>query len=224
MMTVDRRTLYDIEVSAETERVLQFILRNYTGIFADYEYIDEAFIASSLELTERSVYEALIRLRKMHVIDFVPRRRSPYIYMLSSRVPDSDIILPKTVYENRRRQMSHRLEMMKRFVFDDFRCRVVTMLSYFGEKAAECGTCDVCRSRRRLEQTRRGRPAVPEQVIEEAIINVLGQSSGEITLLEVAERLRLAPVALFDTVRSMADSGRLRIISSESDGGMLLGL
>lgn len=224
MMTVDRRALYDIEVSAETERVLQFILRNYTGIFADYEYIDEAFIASSLELTERSVYEALIRLRKMHVIDFVPRRRSPYIYMLSSRIPDSDIILPKTVYENRRRQMSHRLEMMKRFVFDDFRCRVVTMLSYFGEKAAECGTCDVCRSRRRLEQTRRGHPAVPEQVIEEAIINVLGQSSGEITLLEVAERLRLAPVALFDTVRSMADSGRLRIISSESDGGMLLGL
>ena len=66
--------------------------------------------------------------------------------MVSSRQPVQDILLPKTVYEQRREQMSQRIEAMKRFVFDDTRCRVMTMLEYFGEEAHPCGTCDVCRA------------------------------------------------------------------------------
>lgn len=222
MMTVERRALYDIELSAETERVLQFILRNYTGIFADYEYIEEAFIASSLELTERSVYEALIRLRKMHVIDFVPRRRAPYIYMLSSRVPRGDIILQKIVYENRRRQMEHRLEMMKRFVFDDYECRVVTMLSYFGEKSQPCGTCDVCRLRRQLEKSRPSNPDVSPEVLSEAVMNILRLSSDGISLQEIARQLRMPPQRLFDVVRSLADEGKLRMVAAGDGGSFIL--
>lgn len=210
IMTMQRRALYDLQLSEETERVLQFVLRNYPGIFADYEYIDESFIASNLELTERTVYEALLKLRKMHVIDFVPRRRSPYIFMLRSRVPKSDIILPKIVYENRRKQMEVRLNAMKRFVFDDYSCRVTTMLDYFGENAKPCGTCDVCREQRKRESARKSAEnRIAPEIISEAILMIVGQNPEGISTYNLAMQLSLSPDTLFAPIRNLLDTGKL---------------
>ena len=55
MVLLRRDELYYLSLSPECERIFQFILRNYTGIFADYEYISESFIGSSLDLTERTI-------------------------------------------------------------------------------------------------------------------------------------------------------------------------
>lgn len=209
---MQRRALYDLDLSAETDRVLQFILRNYTGIFADYELISESFIASSLELTERTVYEALLRLRKMHVIDYVPRRRSPYIYMLRSRELRRDIILPKTVYEHRRQLMAERLDAMKRFVFDDYTCRVETMLEYFGEKTGRCGTCDVCRERNRLRATHRAAPpAVSGEILAEAILFVLNQNPEGISVWDLSVNLATPPERLYPVVRDLADTHKIKL-------------
>lgn len=215
-MTTSRRSLYDLrDLSAETERVLQFILRNYTGIFADYEYIQESFIASSLELTERTVHEALLRLRKMHVIDYVPRRRSQYIYMLRSRELRNDIILPKTVYENRRKLMAGRIDAMKRFVFDDYTCRVKTMLGYFGEESSPCGSCDVCRDRRKNEANRKhdNLPSgyTSPEIIMEAILFTIAQNPEGITITDLSRLLNLPPDIIFSPLRQLADTGRLRL-------------
>lgn len=210
LMTMQRRALYDLELSPETERVLNFILRNYTGIFADYEFIDESLISSNLNLTERTVYEALIRLKKMHVIDFVPRSRSPYIFMLRSRVPRPDIILPKSVYENRRRQMEHRIEAMKRFVFSDDDCRVETMLRYFGEKTSPCGTCDVCRSHR----AKAPRPTMtPESTrgLEMAILSQLSRHPEGLSVSGLSSLIQLPADTLIPLVRDLADSNLLEI-------------
>ncbi len=211
-ITMSRRDLYSLNLTEETERILQFVLRTYSGIFADYEYINEAFIASSLEFTERTVYEALIRLRKMHVIDFVPRKRSPYIYILRSREPISDIVLPKSIYENRRKQMELRLNAMKRFVFEDFSCRVETMLKYFGETVSPCGTCDVCRERHKLvsRQNRHSNNIAPE-IISEAILHVTKLNPEGVSLLEVSRQLSLSPAQLFHPIRQLADSGMLSL-------------
>lgn len=212
-MTMSRRALYDLrDLSAETERVLQFILRNYTGIFAGYEHIRESFIASSLELTERTVYEALLRLRKMHVIDYVPRRRSPYIYMLRSRELKRDIILPKSVYENRRGLMAGRLDAMRRFVFDDHTCRVRTMLGYFGEAVSPCGTCDVCRNRH--VNHKETKATLSPEIIEEAILFVVAQNPEGITIPALAAQLNLAPDNIFHAIRQLADTGRLILFAN----------
>ena len=41
MVIMNRNELYDLTLDEECEQVFQFILRNYTGIFADYEHISE---------------------------------------------------------------------------------------------------------------------------------------------------------------------------------------
>lgn len=213
IMTMTRRALYDLTLSPENERVLQFVLRNYTGIFADYEHISESFIASSLELTERTIYEALLRLRKLHVIDYVPRRRSPYIYMIRSRELRRDIILPKTVYEKRRELMSLRLDAMKRFVFDDYNCRVKTMLSYFGEKSEDCGTCDVCRDQARLKKQRQAASPsnLSPQVLAEAVVYTVSRNPEGLTVDNLANLLAVPAEILFPAVRHLIDNGNIRL-------------
>jgi ATP-dependent DNA helicase RecQ len=213
MMTMQRRELYDLTLTEKQERVLQYVLRNYTGIFADYEHIDESQISSDIIMLERDVIESLIALRKLHVIDFVPRKRSPYIFMLRSREPKSDILLPKAVYEVRRQQMAQRLEAMKKFAFEDYTCRVQTMLKYFGEKSEPCGTCDVCRERRKREANRRPATVAPE-VVAEAIMFTVNNNPEGITVYDVAMQLGMAPNDLFAPIRSLIDLGKLRITNN----------
>jgi ATP-dependent DNA helicase RecQ len=161
-------------------------------------------------MLERDVIESLIALRKLHVIDFVPRKRSPYIFMLRSREPKSDILLPKAVYEVRRQQMAQRLEAMKKFAFEDYTCRVQTMLKYFGEESEPCGTCDVCRERRKREANRRPAAVAPE-VVAEAIMFTVNNNPEGITVYDVAMQLGMAPNDLFAPIRSLIDLGKLRI-------------
>lgn len=216
LMTVRRNELYSIDLPPEQERVLQFILRNYTGIFTDYEYIEESFIASSLDLTERTIYEALIQLRKKHVIDFVPKSRSPFIHYRQSRVPESDIIFPVSIYRDRREQMARRIEHVKRFAFDDSECRVQTMLEYFGEKTGPCGTCDVCRSRkRRVSITRSDSShASDEAMIKEAIRYMVASNPEGIELVALASQLCLPPDSIVGPLRQLADLGEVRLSST----------
>ena len=145
-MLVDKAGIYSASLDHETERVLNAVLRNYTGIFADYTPVNEEHIAHCLDLTPQSVYEALIRLSSARIISFIPRRSTPWLIWTTAREDASRIPIPRSVYEIRKQRMSERIEAMKRFVWDNSQCRSTTILEYFGEKnSPKCGRCDVCR-------------------------------------------------------------------------------
>lgn len=148
MFICKREDLYDIDTDARTEEILQAILRTYPGLFADFVFIDEVAIAAKCHaVSPDDVYQTLTALRRRHVINFVPRKRTPYIYMSMNRRKSSEISLPREIYADRREAMAKRLDAMKDFVFDSASCRVGRMLGYFGEKTPQpCGKCDVCRA------------------------------------------------------------------------------
>lgn len=219
MVVLTRNELYNLALPLEAERIFRQIMRTYTGIFADYEHINEATIASSLNLTERTVYENLLLLSRMGVLHYVPRRNTPYIILTRSREPEADIILPKTVYENRREQMAGRLDAMKRFLFATDRCRTNTLLAYFGETPAEpCGQCDVCRGNRAS-----ARPASPTgssgeegASVESSILYVLGNQPAGLTLSDLASYLAMPVEEIAPTVRTLLDNGTLLLSPSNS--------
>ncbi|MDE5942130.1 MAG: RecQ family ATP-dependent DNA helicase [Muribaculaceae bacterium] len=211
MVLMNRNELYDLTLSDECERVFQFILRNYTGIFADYEHISEPLIASSLGLTERTVYENLLLLSRTHVIHYVPRQTTPYIFFPISRVPSSDLIFPRETYEHRRRQMELRIEAIKKFLFATETCRVNTLLRYFGEEpASPCHTCDVCRS-----QAAKNTPTphtgasgnMPS--LESRILHVAATHPQGISINLMATHIGVAPAVLLPALRELIDSRRL---------------
>lgn len=150
MILAKKEELYSLRLDPEEENVFNILLRSYTGLFSDFVYINEAVIARRAEVAEQKVYETLLLLSRMHILQYIPRKSTPYLYYTTSRELPKYVALPLSVYERQRERLVGRIESMKRFAFADDECRVNVMLRYFGEKPeAECGKCDVCRSRRR---------------------------------------------------------------------------
>ncbi len=147
MMTCHRHELYSIDFSEHDENILTSILRHYSGIFADYEYIDEGFLARECSTDTEDIYQTLLRLKRKHVLSYIPHSSSPYLRFTANRVETKRVELSPEIYDDRKAMMEHRLGAMKNFIFDASSCRVAGMLQYFGENfIGRCGKCDYCRS------------------------------------------------------------------------------
>lgn len=210
VVLLNRNELYGLKLDEECERVFQFVLRNYTGIFADYEYISEPFIASSLELTQRTVYEALLKLGRMHVIHYVPRRSTPYVMFTRSREFEKDLVFPREVYEYRRERMVQRVKAMKRFLFDDTACRVNTILEYFGETPSEgCGKCDVCRNAAGTASGTCGASVSADESLADAVKYALSHHPHGLMLNELSAYLGVGVDVLVPVVRRLLDDAAI---------------
>ncbi|MDE6682967.1 MAG: RecQ family zinc-binding domain-containing protein, partial [Muribaculaceae bacterium] len=151
MMTVEREELYNLHsLSPEAERLLKIILRLYTGLFTDYVNISETILSAETSFSEEKVYELLLELSRAKVIKYVPRSKTPYIYVPTSREEPKYITIPKSVYEDRRKILSNRVEAIINYAADTKGCREDSILKYFGENREEnCGQCDICRNRKK---------------------------------------------------------------------------
>jgi len=219
MMTIRREELYSYPFSREQERLVQVILRKYTGIFSDYEFISEPALCRSCNLKEETVYQLLVGLRRAHVIDYIPKKNTPYIYYVTSNEEPKHILIPREAYEFRRERMKRRMEAMLRFAYADDCCRVRLMLEYFGEKGArDCGTCDWCRA---MKASRKKDDNLSEEQLCRWILGeVNGRELGIGTLIEMSgytddnSRNMLAKC-----VRILAESGKIQM-----DGAIIRGV
>lgn len=204
MITVRRDELYHHDFSETTERVLNVLLRSYTGLFADYVHIVEATMAVDARVSEQEVYEALLALSRMKIIDYVPRKTASFIFFPTSREESRHITIPRAVYENRKDILAGRIESIKRFVYDLDRCRVVTMLDYFGEKGVDdCGQCDICRERRQRRDSSLCR--LKERV------SMLLRNGKRMKVVDIAGQLNVSVSVASDAIRHMADEGIIDI-------------
>ena len=146
LFLLERNDLYFLEnTTRETEAVITALLRLYGGLFTDYVYIDERFVANEAGLTQPQVYMVLKELSKRHIVDFIPRRRIPYITYTREREDGDRVIIPQSVYEERRTQYIKRIQAMLDYANNDHVCRSRQLLDYFGEECwQDCRQCDVC--------------------------------------------------------------------------------
>ncbi len=151
MILAEKEALYNIPTTVpQADTVLQALLRTYSGLFADYVYINEAVIAYRYNLTEETIYSALLELTRLHILHYVPRKRTPYVVYTTSREEARDVLIPIAVYEDLKKRMSQRIDAVVNYAFNPVDCRENTMLRYFGEnKKDTCGHCDVCIDRRK---------------------------------------------------------------------------
>lgn len=146
MFITERDELYRLNNNTQTEdKVIISLLRNYSGLFSDYAFIDESFIATDTGLTSHEVYETLKSLNDKHILNFIPRKRIPFIKYTQRREETKHIVIMPDVYEHRKEQFSKRIETMKQYTHCDTECRSRILLAYFGEKISNnCGLCDIC--------------------------------------------------------------------------------
>ena len=150
MFTVSRNDLYRLEnTTPNEEKVITTLLRNYGGLFTDYNYIDESFLASQCGLQPHEVYMILKGLGQRHILHFIPQKKTPYIRYTQRREDKEQVQLMPIVYEERKQQFRERIHAMTGYATCDNICRSRYLLRYFGEdNGHDCHQCDVCLSHR----------------------------------------------------------------------------
>lgn len=148
MFTLTKEELYRIhETSPETEKLINIILRSYTGVFTEYAYINEETLSLRSGMARQQVYDTLISLTRRRILHYIPGKKTPYIIYTRERQEANRLIFTKEVYEDRKKSFIHRIEAMTEYAETDNKCRSRMLLLYFGEKNEHnCGQCDVCLS------------------------------------------------------------------------------
>ena len=141
-----REELYRLrEFDPEVEKLLNVLLRSYTGLFSDYAYISEDTLELRSGIKRQRIYEILLMLTRRRIVHYIPRKKTPYIIYTRERREKDHLVIGKEVYEDRKECYAHRIEAMLEYLTSSEKCRSRMLLRYFGEKNQHnCGQCDVC--------------------------------------------------------------------------------
>jgi ATP-dependent DNA helicase RecQ len=200
MFLVNREDLYHTQHQDRlTEEMIQIILRSYTGVFAEYVFIDEAQIALRAKATGQEIYDRLINLSKFRLINYIPRKNVPQITFTRTREEPKYVVIPRYAYEDRKERDRKRIDKVLAYISEEQGCRTRMLLRYFGEvDTQDCRTCDVC-----LKKTSSGLRQWEFGVLCEALIHIL--AGGDKALLAVAESLPLEKEKNLRAIRFLLD-------------------
>lgn len=200
MFLVDRDKLYRIPSASENEeRLLNMLLRTYSGLFTDYAYIDDELLAHRAGLTRQQVYLIFKSLNQRHIIHFIPQRKLPTITYTVDRVDGDQLILGPEVYDDRKEQFTKRIEAVIAYANNQDQCRSRQLLAYFDEqRTTDCGMCDVCIDHKR-QQNSEQRVHVAQEKIMQLLADGQQHDVKELTSLQLhADDLREALGMLID--------------------------
>ena len=208
LFTLRRDELYKLrEMGAETEALIQTILRSYTGVFTDYAYISEASLSIRTGLTREKIYNILVTLTKRRIVDYIPRKKTPYIIYTRERQELRFVHIPPSVYEERKVRYEARIKAMEEYVTSENVCRSRMLLRYFGEKNEHnCGQCDVCIGHRATDVT------LSEDSFEELkqqITELLAQKP--LLPVEIANKIEAERERVAEVIHHLLEEGALKM-------------
>ena len=150
LFLLTRNELYRLnDVSPHEDAVITALLREYGGLFVDYVYISIPLLAQQTGLTNDQVYLCLKALDTRRIVHFIPQRKMPTITWSQRREETERVVIPPSIYEDRRKEFAKRIRAMIFYATNDAQCRSRQLLNYFGEtNANDCHICDVCLSQR----------------------------------------------------------------------------
>ena len=171
-IVVDKNELYRLNhLPPKCEQVLQALMRNYNGLFADLMPIEEVLLAQRTALSHSDIYEALLTLNALGVIYYLPFKRVAHITFMQRRVETDEIVFSNEVYEHRRMELVQRVNAMINYLNAQTTCRSRLLLEYFGQTdAADCGHCDTCLANGYSRQATNTRQA---DLAQQAVISLL---------------------------------------------------
>ena len=141
MIRIARRELDNYNLSQAQNELLESLMREYTGIFTELQYIQ-------VEAKSKEMHELLVSLAQKGVISYVPRTVANVLRFTVNR--QGQIRIPEDFYNHRKGHYTNKLKAMVEYADNQQYCRSQLLLSYFGEHDADvCGSCDVCRSKKK---------------------------------------------------------------------------
>ena len=203
LFTVGKDNLYNIKHTHEQEKLIHILLRSYTGLFTDLATINEETISKRLEWTHDELYQQLVGLAKERVIQYIPRKKTPFLTFIREREATGRIILNKETYDDRRDRFISRVTAVLNYAQEENICRSQMLLSYFGEKeSTSCGKCDIC-----LKNKKKQVSTNEFEAIRLAIQQIL--KLDELTINALIKQLPFKEQKVLETIRFMLDNGQI---------------
>lgn len=178
---VDRNELYEIDFpDPKMTRLLETLMRRYTGLFSYPVPIDEDYVAAAVGVTVPMLRQLLYNLSLEHVIKYIPSDHATVLFLHHERLRPRNVYLDPKRYDMLKSSCHTRMQKMLDYISEENICRSAYLLDYFGQKeSADCGTCDVCRSSKKSS----------EDALRESLVSfVNNEMSGSYTLEDVARR------------------------------------
>jgi len=204
LFIANKDDLYKSKLTTDQDKLIHILLRSYTGLFTDLASINEDTIAKRVEWTRDKVYEQLVALAKEHIIQFIPRKKTPYLTFVHERVETERVVLGKEAYDDRRERYISRVKSVLDYAKEENICRSQVLLSYFGEKETKpCGKCDICQKRRETELT--------DEEFETIRLDILQLlTSEELSINSLIKKIPVKEPKSLKVVRFMIDNGQLK--------------
>jgi len=204
LFIANKDDLYKSKLTPDQDKLIHILLRSYTGLFTDLASINEDTIAKRVEWTRDKVYEQLVVLAKEHIIQFIPRKKTPYLTFVHERVETDRVVLGKEAYDDRRERYISRVKSVLDYAKEENICRSQVLLSYFGEKETKaCGKCDICQKRRETELTDE-----EFETIRMDILRLL--TSEELSINSLIKKIPVKEPKSLKVLRFMIDNGQLK--------------
>ncbi len=205
MFTVNRDELYKVQLkNSSLDSFIKIILRIYTGLFSGFVPIDEEYIARVSRNSKASIAANLIMLSRMHVINYIPRVRSPLLILNEERLDSKNLFISEKKYEERKNIYQSRIEGIISYASESSICRSVQLLDYFGQKESnDCGFCDACIEKRKLKEGRSFDSEVERRLIEILL-------SAPRSLQEISELIEDESKTYINILRDLVDRGGVR--------------
>lgn len=205
---VRRDELYGIDyLSSEEERLLNVLMRSEGALFSDYVSIEEDRLGEGCNMSRDEVYQHLLHLSRLRIIQYIPRKHDPQITYTCRRLDTPQVKIPTELYERRRDLYRERIKAMIDYFSETDLCRSRYLLRYFDDEGKDCGHCDVC-----LDRARDGRPAPAPMSTDDArrlLLDALADG-----LPHPIDELTLLPIDGQDCSRilqGLADEGLIRL-------------
>jgi ATP-dependent DNA helicase RecQ len=219
LFTVGKEDLYAIRFTPEQDKLIHILLRSYTGLFTDPAYISEDIIASRLGWNKDKVYQELVILSKEHIIQYIPRKKTPFVSFVVERESPDRLNLGKEAYDDRKERYISRVKSVLDYANEQNICRSQILLAYFGEKNTKpCGQCDICLKHKEQQVT-----DGDFDQIRLAVLSQLKQKPMTVTELLKAvpfKEQKVMPVIRFMTDNRLLDQGADMKLKIRSSGGI----
>ena len=149
------------------------------------------------------IFSYLNQLAKAGVIDYLPKKITPYITFLEPYVHPKSFKISKENYDFLKERYIERVQSVINYVERKDKCRSRLLLEYFGEtNAPDCGRCDVCHKNKLAEKAE-------IQNITNLIVEYL--TDKKLSARELCDKLNKNEDIVNSVIRKMIDSDEIQI-------------
>ena len=139
---VPRHQLGEYNLSREQAELLDILMRSYSGIYTDLQYVREAD-EKGKSTSKITNHQLLVSMAQRGIITYIPRSVGCSLTMTNER--QTEIYLSPAIFEDRQERFVKKIQAMLEYAEQNQFCREQVLLAYFGERdAVPCGHCDVC--------------------------------------------------------------------------------